>query len=121
MFKKFILKSTYDKLKIEYDNLRERRDKEIAMNDQRKEELADLKHEKKHEQREFELSKEEAINRLRNEMKEDLIKSDLIRVEAVAKLEIYEKTDTKADANTIKEMIGKLIDMIGKQDVKVIK
>ncbi len=41
--------------------------------------------------------------------------------EALAKLSVYEKMDTKEDANTIKSMVGQLITMIGKQTVSVIK
>lgn len=74
-----------------------------------------------HAQEKAELDKERALNSLRKEMQESLIKSDLMRVEALAKLEIYEKTDTKADANTIKEMISKLIGVMGKQEINVIK
>jgi hypothetical protein len=72
-------------------------------------------------EKEAELSTEKKLAELRKSMQESLIKSDLLRTEALAKLEIYEKTDTKADANTIKEMIGQLIGTIGKQNVNVIK
>ena len=72
---------------------------------------------------EAELDHQRKVNELRASMQESLIKSDLLRVEALAKLETYEKTDTKADANTIKEMLSKLIDN-GKQqptNISVIK
>lgn len=71
--------------------------------------------------REREIITNEKLAKLRESMQESLIKSDLLRTEALAKLEVYEKTDTKSDANTIKEMIGRLIEVIGKQNISVIK
>lgn len=86
-------------------------------------EVFKLKQELMFQQRESEVKKQEAITALRDAMKKSLIESDLARQEAIAKLEVYEKLDTKADANTIKDMIGKLIEAIGKnkQDINVIK
>jgi len=71
-------------------------------------------------EKEADLRKQKEINEIRASMQESLIKSDLIRTEALAKLEVYEKTDTKADANTIKDMVKQLIDVVGKQSVNVI-
>lgn len=73
-------------------------------------------------EKENDLATEKKLHELRKSMQESLIKSDLLRTEALAKLEIYEKTDTKQDANAIKDMIGKLIDQIGKQsNISIVK
>lgn len=71
-------------------------------------------------EKEFDLRKQKELNELKSSMQETLIKSDMLRTEALAKLEIYEKTDTKADANTIKDMVKQLIDVMGKQSLNVI-
>lgn len=73
-------------------------------------------------EKEYDLKNQQAVNDLREEMRKDLVKSDILRAEAVAKLEIYEKTDTKADANAIKDMIAKLITALGtKGEITVVK
>jgi predicted nuclease with TOPRIM domain len=84
-------------------------------------EVKEMQFQTKHAKETAALETEKALNTLRAEMQESLIKSDLLRTEALAKLEVYEKTDTKADANTIKEMVGQLISAIGKQGINVIK
>ena len=86
-----------------------------------REENRELKFELNHAREKAEVQQERALDTLRKEMQESLIKSDLLRVEALAKLEVYEKTDTKADANTIKQMIGKLIDKMGSGEVHIVK
>ena len=86
-----------------------------------REENRELKFELNHAREKYEVQQERALDTLRKEMQESLIKSDLLRVEALAKLEVYEKTDTKADANTIKQMIGKLIDKMGNGEVHIVK
>ncbi len=68
------------------------------------------------------LNKQEAINKLREEMQKALITSDLERTEAVAKLEMYEKFDTKEDAKVIKDLLKSLVEMVGKQkEINVLK
>ncbi len=69
------------------------------------------------------LAVEEAKNVIRKEMEKSLIESDLLRVEAVAKLEAYEKINTKEDHNHLMKMLEKSIEALGKQkqEVKVIK
>lgn len=72
-------------------------------------------------EREYQIRENNALQKLRDEMSKRLIESDIAKAEAIAKLEVYEKMDTKDDSNTIKESIGKLIEQIGKQNVNVIK
>lgn len=59
------------------------------------------------------IAMEKALQEQARKMQEVLIKSDITREAALAKLSVYEKMDTKADANTIKDMVGKLIEVIG--------
>ena len=59
------------------------------------------------------LDQEKAINTLRTEMQKSLITSDITRVQAEARLEVYEKMDTKADSNYIKETLKQLVDKVG--------
>ena len=87
-----------------------------------REEIKDLQVEMRQIKREYELKNQEAIAELRKEMSKSLVESDLKRNEATAKLEIYEKLDTKADANVIKDMLGRLIDSMGKgQSINIVK
>jgi hypothetical protein len=83
--------------------------------------IFELEREKAYQDRESEISKQEAITKLRGEMQKSLVESDLLRQEAVAKLTVYEQVDTKSDANCIKDMIKQLIDKIGAQQVNVVK
>jgi hypothetical protein len=108
-------------LREEHKKLIAANDELIAVNKKKDDEIRDLKWKMSTMEKEYELSTEKKINELRKSMQESLIKSDLVRTEAVAKLEIYEKTDSKADANAIKDMIGKLIEKIGSQTVNVVK
>lgn len=72
--------------------------------------------------REKELEIEEAKNSIRKEMQKSLVESDLRRVEAEAKLEVYEMMDTKDDANKIREMLDKAITGLSQQaQVKILK
>ena len=59
--------------------------------------------------RDTDLKTQEALNKLRAEMKKSLYESDMRRVKAEAKLEIYEKINTKDDANKICEMLADAI------------
>jgi hypothetical protein len=59
------------------------------------------------------IAMEKALQEQARKMSEVLIKSDIERERAKAALAVYEKMDTKADANTIKEMAVKLIEMVG--------
>lgn len=68
------------------------------------------------------LDTEKELNDLRKNMQEALIKSDLLRTEAVAKLAVYEKLDTKADANIIKDSVKSLIEGLSKKsEVSIVK
>ena len=121
MFKPSVLKKKVGELEDKIFDLRTLQDIIIEERETLKKKNEELKRENKYLEREYDLKTEEKLNELRKEMQESLIKSDLLRTEALAKLEIYEKTDTKADANTIKEMVTKLISTIGKQNINVVK
>ena len=80
------------------------------------------------EQNEFELKKvlelksieiENAKNELRKEMQKDLITADLTRVEAVAKLSIYEKLDNKDQINQQTAMLKTAIEGLSRQIVTI--
>ena len=90
-------------LQLEMERLRNRRD----------DELHDLKYKLQHLEDKAAINKEQALQELARKMSETLIKSDITRESALAKLAVYEKMDTKADANTIKEMATKLIEVVG--------
>jgi hypothetical protein len=68
-----------------------------------------------------ELHIEKAKNELRKEMEKSLIESDLKRVEAVAKLEAYEKMDTKEERKYITQMLEKAITGLAAQKVQIVK
>ena len=57
-----------------------------------------------------------AKNELRKEMGKALIKSDIDREVAVAKLDIYQKLDNKDQVSKMGTWIEKLIDTAGKKD-----
>jgi len=84
------------------------------------EEKRTLKFELMHAKEMASIDKEKALQAQANEMSKSLVQSDITREQALAKLAVYEKMDTKADANTIKEMVGKLIDAIGKANVNLL-
>jgi len=69
------------------------------------ERIRELEFDKKCMERKRNLDIEEAKNTLRKDMEKALIESDLKRVEAVAKLEAYEKMDTKAERQHIQKML----------------
>lgn len=100
-----------------YKKMREDAKEELS---EMKDEMRDIKWKLTTVEKEAELATEKKLQELRKSMQESLIKSDLLRTEALARLEIYEKTDTKADANTIKDMVKQLIDVVGKQSLNVI-
>ncbi len=56
---------------------------------------------------------EEKKNALRKEMQEDLITSDLKRVEAVARFETYKEMDTKEERKHTQRMLEKAITSLG--------
>ena len=64
-----------------------------------KDQLKNLRFDLECERKSHSLDTERKLAELRKEMHKDLVKSDISRTEAIAKLETYEKTDTKADAN----------------------
>ena len=85
------------------------------------EEKRTLKFELMHAKELANIDKEKALQELTRKMQESLVTSDISREQALAKLSVYEKMDTKADANTIKDMVSKLIDAIGKTNVNLLK
>lgn len=99
-----------DALKLEID-------KSVRLED----DIKELTFSAKHMKETVELAHERKIIQLQRDMEKALIQSDLTRVEAVSRLEVYQKTDTRADANTIKDMVKQLIDSIGKQNVNIVK
>ena len=85
------------------------------------EEKRTLKFELMHAKEMAGIEKEKALQAQANDMSKALIQSDISREQALSKLSVYEKMDTKADANTIKDMVSKLIDAIGKTNVNLLK
>jgi hypothetical protein len=85
------------------------------------EEKRTLKFELLHAQELAAIKQEKALQAQANDMSKALIQSDISREQALSKLSVYEKMDTKADANTIKDMVSKLIDAIGKTNVNLLK
>ena len=65
------------------------------------------------------LEVEKAKNELRKEMQKDLITADLTRVEAVAKLSIYEKLDNKDQINQQTAMLKTAIEGLSRQIVTI--
>jgi dipeptidase len=60
-------------------------------------------------QKDFELKVEVELNKLKEKMQKALIESDLLRTQAVSKLEVLEKIDTKSDANEIKKLLHEMV------------
>lgn len=71
--------------------------------------LKSCKEERELDTRKNALLIEEKLNTLRKEMQKSLTESDLKRVEAIAKLETYEKMDTKTERDAIRNMLEKAI------------
>jgi len=115
LFKSSVEVNQYAALQSEITVLKKNLDEAHAENDKLSDELRELKWKVNCAEREYQLKTEEKLNEVKKSMQESLVKSDILRTEAIAKLEIYEKTDSKADANAIKDMIGKLIEKIGSQ------
>lgn len=109
-----ILKRDYEKMKAEYDSVKSKSEEMERLTRKQEDELKELRFQTKHMEEKLALEHSKKTVELRQEMQKALVNSDLTRVEALAKLAVYEKTDTKADANVIKEMLGKLIDQVGK-------
>jgi hypothetical protein len=119
---------TEDRIIAENDALRARlrkTDEEFTILQREKmalgDKIRDMEFELKHQAELLAIEHERKIMQLQRDMQKALIESDLARVEATAKLEIYQKTDSREDANTIKSMVKQLIDSIGKQNVNIVK
>ena len=110
-----ILKLKHDEVKAENKDLKSENDRLTSTTRKQEDELKELRFQQNHLKETTDLDHDKKVMALQRDMQKSLVQSDLTRVEALAKLEIYEKTDSKADANHIKEMIGKLIDQLGKQ------
>ena len=68
-----------------------------------------LEKEKEQMQKDFELKVELKLSELKTEMQKALIESDLLRTQAISKLEVLEKIDTKSDANEIKKLLHEMV------------
>lgn len=77
------------------------------------------KDERDMDKRKMELSIEEERNKLRKEMEKALIESDLKRVEAIAKLETYEKMDTKEERKVLQQMLDKAVTALGQKPMVI--
>jgi len=64
---------------------------------------------------------EKAKDTIRKEMEKSLIESDLLRVEAVAKLNTYVDMDNKDDRKHSQKMLEMAIEALGKQKVEINK
>src|SRR3989339_164093 len=64
---------------------------------------------------------EKAVISKQKEMEQALIKSDLLRVEAVAKLNTYIDMDTKDDRKTITKMLEKAVEGLSSARVQIVK
>lgn len=111
-----MFRTSLDKARENIESL----EKQLEVEKQRRVEAENaLKYVEKKQQLEI----DNAVNKLREEMQKRLVESDVQREVAVAKLEVYEKLDTKADAAVIKDMVGKLVDALTKvqQTINVVK
>lgn len=89
---------------------------------QKEERIREIEFQLTTKEKEMCLAVEAAKNEIRKEVQEKLIKSDMERIQAVSKLETYEKMNTKDDANKIREMLDKAITgLTNRADVKVVK
>lgn len=86
---------------------------------QRKVTMHDWELEKRNTENALEVEK--AKQDIRKDMQKSLIESDLLRATAVAKLEAYEKMDTKAEREHINKMLEKAIEGLSKEKVIVQK
>ena len=109
-----VIENKMTELKDENKELKKKNEDFEHLTRKQEEELKELRFQTKHMKESLELEHDRKLMSVQREMQKSLVDSDLTRVEALAKLEVYQKTDTKADANHIKEMIGKLIDQLGK-------
>lgn len=75
----------------------------IKKNEELSNELSNLK-------REYELKTQEELNALRKSMEKALIESDIKREVAIARLEAYEKMDSKTDREQISKMLETALD-----------
>lgn len=71
-----------------------------------------LEKEKEQMQKDFELKVDLKLSELKTKMQKELIESDLLRTQAIAKLEVLEKIDTKSDANEIKKLLHEMVSLM---------
>lgn len=86
-----------------------------------KEELTKTRFELSCQKRENELKVQEELNKLKKEMQKSLVESDIRRERAEAKLETYEKMDTKSERNEIREMLKEAIKGLSGNKVQIVK
>jgi len=114
----FMLKSTME--------LINKKDEKI---DELKDDIANLKLDLKHAsdraayaEKRAEWETEKIKNDVKKDIQKKLIESDLLRTEAVAKLNTYIDMDTKDERKHIQDMLEKAIEGLGKQkEIKIVK
>lgn len=114
----FMLKSTLD--------LMSKKDEKI---DELKDNIQDLKLELRDASKRADRAESRSeweVEKVKNDVKKDmqkkLIESDLLRTEAVAKLNTYIDMDTKEERKHIQNMLEKAIEGLGKQkEIKIVK
>jgi hypothetical protein len=81
-----------------------------------------LEHDLAYERRKKELDIELAKAELRKEMSKSLIESDVKRADAIARLETYEKMDTKDERKAMMSMLEKTIAGLAQQaKIQIVK
>ena len=106
-----------DNLYARNKDIEDLKERKRAVEDQ----LKDAKKENALMSREFEIRTQEELGKLKDAVRDSLVTSDLKRTEAIAKLEVYEKMNTKEDANTIKELAKELVKALGRNNVQIVK
>lgn len=76
-------------------------------------EIQMLKREAEFKNRMTALKIEESLNVFKKEVSEKLIKSDIERNEAIAKVTIYEQLDARKDMSFIKDTLCRLVEILG--------
>ena len=122
MFKSFM---EVKELKERIENLKSKLDNYEFLNRQINERMCQMEKEHKFDlqcaDRSNVLAKEEVLNKLRKEMQEALINSDIARVKAETALETYKDMNTKDESKKVMEYLGKAIDGLSNQKVNVVK
>jgi len=107
------------RLEAENNSLKSKIDSQDYTIEGQRVEIKTLKFDLNHQEQKNQLELAKALQAQAEKTKEALVKSDLEREKALSAIRVYEKMDTKADANTIKEMFGKIIEVIGKKQTEI--